>query len=63
MSEFIYTLIIVFAIFMVSFLLLNFKFFLKGEEFKKTCSTTGEKCACSDEKSEEKECDNRIITK
>ena len=63
MSEFIYTLIIVFAIFLVSFVLISFKSILKGEEFKKTCSATGENCACSDDKSEGKECDNRVLTK
>lgn len=46
MNEFIYTLVIVFVVVMLSFILFNIKFIAKGEEFKKTCSTTGEKCSC-----------------
>jgi hypothetical protein len=63
MSDFLYILIIVFSILAVSFVLISFKSFIKGEEFKKTCSTTGEKCSCSAEETESIECENRIITK
>lgn len=57
MNEFIYTLIIVFIVVMLSFVLFNVKFIAKGEEFRKTCSTTGEKCSCSGEDNDE-ECHN-----
>ncbi|MGE5355996.1 MAG: hypothetical protein ACM3PT_07125 [Deltaproteobacteria bacterium] len=63
MSDFLYTLLAVFLIIGISFLLISFKSLIKGEEFKKTCSTTGEKCSCSDEKSASVECENRIISK
>ena len=59
MIEFIYTLIIIFVIVMVSFLLINIKYYIKGEEFKKgSCSTTGESCACSIDGEEHGECEN-----
>ncbi|HEB62154.1 MAG TPA: hypothetical protein ENI82_03285 [Bacteroidetes bacterium] len=57
MNEFIYTLIIVFIVVMLSFVLFNVKFIAKGEEFRKTCSTTGEKCSCSGDDDDE-ECHN-----
>jgi len=45
---------------MLSFLLFNVKFILKGEEFKKSCSTTGESCSCSSDGEEESKCENQI---
>jgi hypothetical protein len=59
MNEFIYTLVIIFVIVMISFLLINIKFLIKGEEFKKgSCSTTGESCACSVDGEHQGECVN-----
>ncbi len=61
MNEFIYTLIIIFVAVMLAFILFNVKFILKGEEFKKTCSTTGEACTCTSDGSEEvSKCENQI---
>lgn len=63
MSDFLYTLLIVFSVFLISFALLAIKYLIKGEEFKKTCSTTGEKCSCTTDQDEEKQCENRVLTR
>jgi hypothetical protein len=63
MSDFLYTLLIVFTVLLISFGLLAIKYLIKGEEFKKTCSTTGEKCSCNTEHDEEKQCENQVLTR
>lgn len=60
MSDFLYTLLIVFSILLISFGMLAIKYLIKGEEFKKNCSTTGEKCSCTSDHDEEKHCENRV---
>lgn len=39
MSEFIYTLSIIFGVFLVSFILINIRHIVTGNEFRGTCST------------------------
>ncbi len=59
MTEFLYTLLVVFVIVGMAFLLINIKYIFKKEEFKKSCSLTGESCNCSDEA--EEACPNQIV--
>ena len=63
MSEFLYTLLVVFIIVVFAFAIFNIKFIVKGEEFKKTCSTTGEKCSCSTDHDHESTCENKLYEK
>jgi hypothetical protein len=39
MSEFLYTLSIIFGVFLVSFILINIRHIVTGNEFRGTCST------------------------
>ena len=63
MSGFLVVLIIVFVVFLISFIFIGVGYLFKGKEFKKTCSTLGEKCTCSDDRSNNNDCDNRIYNK
>lgn len=39
MSEFLYTLVIIFGIFLISFALINLRHIVTGQEFRGTCSS------------------------
>lgn len=39
MKEFLYILIVIFGIFGVSFLMINLRYIIKGEEFRGSCSS------------------------
>jgi hypothetical protein len=39
MSEFLYTLVIIFGVFLISFALINIRHIFTGQEFRGTCST------------------------
>lgn len=60
MSGFLVVLIIVFVVFLISFVFIGVGYLIKGKEFKKTCSTSGEECTCKDEKLNTDQCENII---
>ena len=61
MTQFLYTLAIIFATVLISVLLLNVKYFIKGEVLKKTCaSDSGQGCACTTEGKGKGACENEL---
>ena len=62
MTEFLYTLGIIFGIVFLSVLLINVKyFFFKGKPLNKTCaSAAGESCACDSGGKGSGACENKI---
>jgi len=60
MKEFLYVLAIVFGIVLISILIINVKFYFKGQVMKKTCSSqAGESCICERDGLEKKSCENK----
>jgi len=39
MTSFLYTLVIIFGVFLISFLLMNVRYMLTGQEFRGTCAS------------------------
>jgi len=39
MNEFLYTLVIIFGVFAISFILINIRYIVSGQEFRGTCAT------------------------
>ena len=62
MTEFLYTLVIIFGIVLISILLINVKyFFFKGKPLEKTCaSAAGESCVCESGNGRSGHCENKL---
>jgi len=60
MSGFLVVLVIVFVVFFISFVFIGIGYLIKGKEFKKTCSTSGEECTCKDEMHKADQCENLV---
>lgn len=39
MNEFLYTLVIIFGVFAISFIMINIRYIVSGQEFRGTCAT------------------------
>ncbi len=60
MKEFLYLLSIVFGIVLISILIINMKYYFKGQVMKKTCSSqAGETCSCEKDGLPKKSCENK----
>jgi len=60
MKEFLYVLVLVFGIVLFSFLIINVKYYFKGQVLKKTCSSqAGESCVCEKDGLKKKSCESK----